>query len=751
MASAIFIYTAALQSEFINRRLVLLALVVLLAACGFSLLLLRWLILPALAALCRPAVIGMCVVSLLFGLLLVTFLPTQLQPLMLSPTKLDVSVDGTHNLQSSGSSVTLLAFSTGNRFISYNTFTPSGEWQRNGTALETDGRMATGLAWQGRLQQGELVFRSCPGCGIVQVTWDGQVTRLDTYAPEPGELVVRYQRKNPWPISALTWLCAGAAVGGLYLGLLALVLLAFGTPSPKRPANASLQPPSRGFYAGMLFLGLLSAAIFLVATTKTGLLVETDTTSYLSAGRHLAAGEGYIAMDGDTYVWWPPLYPAVLAPLCGVSRFGALELNRWLNALLLMLATCLSGCIARRVFQGTQGFFWPGMLLFVLARPLLISFSSAMSEPLYLVLQAVFLLYLVKYLQEGKAFDAAASALAAALCSLTRYIGVYLLPVAGLVFLLTSSISLQRRVVRTLAFGLAAGFPLALWVGRNWLMAGTLTGPRSAAELSLGENLASLAATISGWYTPLPAVWTTRPELAIPVALLWTSLAVYGMTARNRKRGLSARTLALFGLAYAIAITAYLSILTNAAINDRILAPLHLPLTILLMAGLQRAWSSAINRRPVPVRVIIALILPCMLFPPARLAWQFTHMDPMQSITNQGFAFRALQNSSLAGLLRNNPPARTVPFYSNCPRCLYVYADIQPSALMDGRVENNIYLPEKIQPFLLFWFDQVAPVQTRTKPKGLPDLSALTGTPLSIQQLEKAEDGQVYYVEPAQP
>ena len=751
VAAALAVYAAAFQSEIFTRRTMLLFLVTLAAAVLLHAALLRWLVQPALAGFKPSTKVGLAVACLLMGLLFVTFLPVQIPALMLSPTRLEVHLDGSRNPLSGGSGATVVAFSSGDRFLSYHTFTQVGDWQRSGTDLSVSGEQPAGLSWRGRMQEGELVFRSFSAGGIVEVSWDRQVTRLDTYAPQDGQVSVVYRRDTPWTEIAFTWLCAGAAAGALYLGLLALVLLSCKGGSAARDASPLIPQASRGVRCGMAVLGLLAADIFLLATCRSGLWLETDTTSYLSASRHLTAGEGYIAMDGDTYVWWPPLYPAILAPLNAISRFGALELNRWLNALLLALTVYLSGCCARRLLGGIRGLFWPGMLLFVLARPLLVSYSSALSEPLYLLLQTLILLHVARFLEGGNPLDAVAFTLAASLCSLTRYIGAYILPVTTLLLLAATAGNLKQRFNKAAAFVLAADLPLALWLGRNWLLAGTLTGPRSASELSLWQNLASLATTIIGWYIPFPVKLVNSLALAVPAVLCILTLVVYGLTQSEGYRNFTNRVAVLFGLAYATAITAYLSILTNAAINDRILAPLHLPLTLLVLAGLQQLWLAASARRARVAQAALSLALFAMLLPAARLTWQSTKIDPMQSVTNQGFAFRSLYNSELANKLRNNPPARTVPFFSNCPRCLYVYADLHPSALLDGQAENNIYLPEKIQPFLLFWFDDVAPVQTRVKPQGLPDLSALTGTPLSIQPIEQANDGQVYLVEPIQP
>ena len=134
---------------------------------------------------------------------------------------------------------------------------------------------------------------------------------------------------------------------------------------------------------------------------------------------------------------YPPLYALVLA-ISQPVRLDILEWARWVSLLAFGLAILLSGWI---VWNRTKSAFFSlaaAGLVFG-SGVMLRTFSWAMSEPLYIVLELSGFLLLAVYFQASRRKWLVAAALSAGLALLTRYVGFSLVGAMGLVLLANRS------------------------------------------------------------------------------------------------------------------------------------------------------------------------------------------------------------------------------------------------------------------------------------------------------------------------
>src|SRR5262249_34656660 len=125
---------------------------------------------------------------------------------------------------------------------------------------------------------------------------------------------------------------------------------------------------------------------------------------------------------------------------------------------------------------------WPVVLgltvVVALAPPLLFVSRYVWSEPLFIALVVGFLAAIGRALEERSWRWLCLAAGCAALASLTRSGGVAgILPGAACV-LAGRSGDRRRTVGRAAVFAIVAGLPLLLWLARNRIVTGRLTGPR---------------------------------------------------------------------------------------------------------------------------------------------------------------------------------------------------------------------------------------------------------------------------------
>ncbi len=754
-----------------QRTLALLALgSIALAACLYPLL--AYFLFPQLKRLRPLARWSTVAAALLFGFYMLTFGPWPLSGLALLPARLDVSATGARNPAASGSAIELLGFTADGQYISYNGFRETGDWLRNGNSLKTVDSAPAGLRWDGRARETVLVFRSGPDAGIVRVGWDGVKVNYDLYSPTPGEIRVHDVH------APSVWAGAVAALLGLLIGfgvLLAagLLLAAFRDDQDIQissvPGTHPNQPPKdflKSLRAVLWPYGFLFASgvlAFLLVTRSFGLWIASDSSNYLSAARHLTAGHGYIALDGDTYTWWPPLYPGLLALLDLLPFSGDLAMAHLLHAALFGANLALAAALARQMLPSKPAIAL-GLLLAFFSSALLFSTVNLLSEPLFNLFVLGFLICLIRYLQTGEARAGIFATVLAAMVPLTRYAGVTVV-IAGCALLLlyrrpgeacwketyppAPSLKgrgerLRLRLFQTFAFGLGASLPTAVWVGRNYLMSGSFTGPRTPSTVPLAENLRRAWTTVSGWYLPDPA----SAGLTLALVLLATCLAL-----RVWKDGTAALrpftrpafiVPAVFTLVYAAQLVISLSVVENAAIGDRLLSPVFLPLTFLLLFAF---WQLA-PRLPAGRVNLVAGVAVAGVLLIAPLGYWARTLSSTVNTYNAHFSIYSLGGSPLIQALHETPLDPLLPVYSNCPRCMYVFADIHPAVEFNDTPKYRS-LPGDQGPFYIVWFDEVPPLgMTYGVNYPLPDVAGILGKPAQIQNVVQTGDGAVYLVTP---
>jgi hypothetical protein len=733
---SISLYSFIFQNTLTGRRLiaalVISALVTLIACFLANQFLLR----PASRRLTPGQIAASLPVALLSGALLLTFSPVKIPGLPFFPNHLEIFTAG---------QVDLLGFNTDAGFISYHSLVTDDHWQRNDSVLSASAPLAR-LSWQGLPGNATLIFRTGPQAGQVQVAWDGLTTTYNLYAPEPGEFEVRDNLRAPPPGRLIAGSSALLTLAYAILLLEAGLLSVWNAWKTQTAPLLHLLTHKESILLAVF--SLAGVALFYLLTSGFGLRLISDSSNYLSAARHLAAGDGYIALDTDVYTWWPPLYPAILA-IFEWLPLPAFEFTRLFHAGLSGLTIFTSGLLFKSIRpQQTLplGYFAALLTLVLVSRALNSNYILFLSEALFNWVILAGLLFLIRTLQYNRTGDLLLSVLFAALAPLTRYIGISLILCAGLALLFFRRGSWLRRLLQAAAFGIAAGLPTALWLWRNQVMTGSFTGIRTPAQVGLLENSQRTWQTFSGWF--VPQGWE------LPFALLLILGIIYWLW-KHRLRfsypaAQSAGSVALFTAVYTGQLLITLSLVHNASIGDRLLSPIFVPVALLLTwlaLDLFRLSSTRVFKNF--ARTGGALLMIMMLVAPARYLSGIARTGV--ETYNGDFSIHSLHQSDTIEYLVDHPLPGASTVYSNCPRCLYVFAGIQPAFEFHSG-PRDYYLAGETMEYYLVWFDEVPPPG---KPYGpiyeLPDLAGVYGCPVQMTALARLEDGQIFHVVPPNP
>ncbi len=219
--------------------------------------------------------------------------------------------------------------------------------------------------------------------------------------------------------------------------------------------------------------------IAMLAATKFGIGITPDSTAYIGAARSLSMGEGLSTLSGHSaeltpLTHYPPLYSSVLA-LTGAVGTDLPSAARWLNALFFGANIFLVGLGIRSYAR--HSFWLPmfGSFLVLTAPDIARMHSLALTEPLFLVLTMIGLLYLAMYIKGYQRQFLLVSSSAVALAFITRYVGLATVLAGGFVLLTFDGRNLRRRLTDLVIFGVIACTPMGVWAIRNRLVVGGTT------------------------------------------------------------------------------------------------------------------------------------------------------------------------------------------------------------------------------------------------------------------------------------
>jgi len=304
---------------------------------------------------------------------------------------------------------------------------------------------------------------------------------------------------------------------------------------PSRDAGGTRPGPGSWFQLRWLpaWAAALGGMLFVFLFTRgLGLGISPDSVSYLSAAESLAHGGRMLDYDGSIFSAWPPLLPFLLSLPTALGRRA--DQVAWLFQCVLYGGLLGFSVAWLRRRQASTVAVWMLAAAAVFAYPLLRSACTLWSELLFSALCLLTIERLSTFRHSGRVSAFWLAATAAALATLTRYVGVALIS-SGAIYLLVGRRETGRtRLLKSLLFGVAASLPSALWVLRNLRLGEGPTGPRHPAMLDWGQILHFLG-------RPLPRLFLGEswsgwlPDVAWlgVFMVLWAGLFAWSLSRRR--------------------------------------------------------------------------------------------------------------------------------------------------------------------------------------------------------------------------
>jgi hypothetical protein len=430
----------------------------------------------------------------------------------------------------------------------------------------------------------------------------------------------------------------------------------------------------------LIFLSLTGVFHILLSTSLYGAGLSPDSVYYISAARNLAEGKGLVTFYGTQWTDWPPLYPIILALPAFGFKIDPLASAPFINAILFGSIVYMSGVLLSRHLLSSVVYWIVGIGVILLSSDIMQNLATmAWSETLFIFFVLLFLVYLEKFLERKDKISFIIFSLSAAFACLTRYIGGCLIITGVLALLFFPGGNLKFKMSSVGLFIFIAALPIAIWLLRNHLISGTITGHRDPGVLTLSQNLSLSLSTLRDWiWYPQKAIQVFLSSIVIIIVLIGILgvFAAKGHLQKLKNHLIKTEPIALFIIIYLSSLLLATTIYKSDPISWRLLSPLYVPAAILFLSIFDILLEPVRERfSPLVInRLLVGAIMAWLVFYPLRVTIINTHTWMTEG--TGGYSRIEWRNSELVRYMQQHRAEPGHLVFSNEGDILYILADI---------------------------------------------------------------------------
>ncbi|MBC7789358.1 MAG: hypothetical protein H7Z74_05400 [Anaerolineae bacterium] len=511
----------------------------------------------------------------------------------------------------------------------------------------------------------------------------------------------------------------------------------------------------RGFV--LAIVGIASALLVLLATSKYGIAYHSDSARYVSVSKNLLAGNGFMEYTGEWYVAGGPLYPAILAA-GSVFKMAPLTTARFLHAGLFAATIMIGGAWLSR-FRPLPALWLLGLVLMITSAELMDLATTALTDMLFAACIVYSLSRLDSFLRDSSTRSLLLASTAASLACLTRYIGIAVL-VTGVALLLVgrASKSWRLRIKEAGIFATIASLPTAVWVFRNYLLSSTTTGQRFPPFHTFADFASSAIDVVGLWFLP---AWIPRSGRLLLGAVILLSLC-FGLVLAARNVMMKRRTQGdsspesiaiLVAASFAVLYLGLLVVLGSRSFFSstaaRYTAPAFIPVVVALVGMMRSLFAIKSQRRtrwwPAAGYIAAAVMV---VWPTRFLAGRVAYAVREGA---GGYASTKWQTSEVLRHLRAQSPRGVV--FANEPNAIYFLGGvasprwIPPHNTPESPISSDEALEQlrdsvrKLHAEVIVRFSALGPSLASYSYSAADLLSAL-----QLERLAVLQDGEIYRV-----
>ncbi len=286
----------------------------------------------------------------------------------------------------------------------------------------------------------------------------------------------------------------------------------------------------RNILLTILLIGI-SSLIWVMWGREIG--VGTDAVHYLATARNIYEGRGWLDYNDAPLAVWPPLYPLTVA-LGMWMGMDVITSAKVINLIAYVLAVIWGNALIQEVVS--QRFRLLAIVLYALGQPIMIMFTQAMSEPLFIAWTNGTFYYLHRWIQHPNWKTGTTLSIILTLLMMQRYIGMTLW-ITGTLWIWTANRFRQRQgwVVKWGMVWMPSMILLGIWMWYSYLSSGQWGGRRGVPFYSMIEWLGAMMRTFIDWTVPWVEQFGTIWNVCSAIAFSSLVIAATAVCLRCRR------------------------------------------------------------------------------------------------------------------------------------------------------------------------------------------------------------------------
>jgi len=226
-------------------------------------------------------------------------------------------------------------------------------------------------------------------------------------------------------------------------------------------------PMKKDYVIHVIYFLLASIGGYLAFHAMTwGPWAFSDSSAYVGAARNIASGNGLVILQSTDQVKvlieFPPFFPVILS-IFGGNELDYISTIRWFNIFLFSSSIFL---FSQTLYAATRKHFLSiiATLFFILSPQIVATYTSALSEPLFLLLLLLSLFLLQLIFQKDKKILRISFFIVSSLLPITRYAGILFIGFFGIsLFAGFRKSPLFIRIRNTILYYIITLLPVGLW------------------------------------------------------------------------------------------------------------------------------------------------------------------------------------------------------------------------------------------------------------------------------------------------
>lgn len=436
-----------------------------------------------------------------------------------------------------------------------------------------------------------------------------------------------------------------------------------------------------------------------------GIGVSPDSVVYISTAQNIHDHGVINDFTNMPVMDFPALYPIFLCGVIFLTGKSVLVFGPVLDGLLFALLIGLCGWMMNRFSTFSRGYKWT-ILLFIVVSPCLLEiYSMVWSETLFLLLSILFMIGCHRYFRTHSLRSLLLIGVIAGLACVTRYAGVSVAALGGLLMLCDGRLRWGRRKIGHMAlYGFVAALPLALNLYRNLRLTRTLTGYREPGITPFSDNLHSFGSVLCDWLPFFNERYAGATLVAVISLLLITGLFVFRLV--RRRDFFSYDTIAIgFFIVYACFILFTATLSRFQPLDSRLLSPLYLPWLWGITCWIPAVIKGAPPRWKKWAGAVAVLAAGCFLWGEVetfRENWEGIHYAGIPGYTENQW-----KKSETMAYVRSHKDRFQAPgtVYSNAFEGVWFLAGIKSDLIPHKDIPDDIRYMMKSKYFIIVWFN----------------------------------------------